>query len=220
MENFIGNNVKFLADWGQLITGGIIVLCIIAIYFLGKNNRYNLPKGFLSIIATLLLLLIITASSLVFARITKVKPSVMVILNQLESVKGRAVPLSFRLVTDSSQQEIEDYRGKIVLLNFWATWCKPCLTEIPDLNKLQKAYKEKGLEVIAISDETQDRLQRFHAKNEMSINSGFVESFDWAQMGSERPVTFLLNTEGVIVDYFTGGYDYAYFESKIQKYLE
>lgn len=220
MENFIGNNVRFLANWGQFIAGGLIILCVIAIYFLGKNNRYHLPKGFLSIIATVFLLIIITVSSLVFARINKVKPSVMVILNQLESVKGRAVPLSFRLVTDSSQQKIEDYRGKIVLLNFWATWCKPCLTEIPDLNKLQKAYKEKGLEVIAISDETQERLLRFHAKNEMSINSGFVESFDWAQMGSERPVTFLLNKDGVIVEYFTGGYDYDYFESKIRNYLQ
>ncbi len=84
----------------------------------------------------ILLQLIMLASSLVCARITQVKPGVLAIINQLENVKGKAMPLSFRMVTDSSQHEIEEFKGKVVLLNFWATWCKPCLTEIPDLNQI------------------------------------------------------------------------------------
>ena len=147
------------------------------------------------------------------------KPGVMAIINQLENVKDKAMPLSFRMVADSSEHDIEEFKGKVVLLNFWATWCKPCLTEIPDLNQLQLDYKDKGLEVIAISDEKRDRLLRFHDKHPMQINSGYVESFDWATMGSERPVTFLLNKDGIIVDYFTGAYDYPYFESQVLKVL-
>ncbi len=220
MDNFIGNHVKFFAEWGQLITSGVFLTCLFLVYLLVRNNKYYLPNGVVSGLGVFLLFLIMLASSLVFARITQVKPGVMAIINQLEHLKEKAMPLSFRMVTDSSFHEIEEFRGKVVLLNFWATWCKPCLTEIPDLNQLQVDYKEKGLEVILISDEKQDRLLRFHDKNSMQINSGFVESFDWAAMGSERPVTFLINRDGIIVDYFTGAYDYPYFESQILKLLK
>jgi len=219
MDNFIGNNVKFLAEWGQSIMALIIIICLTLIYLMVRKNKYFLPRGILPFLGTLFLILMILAATMVFARITKVKPGVMVIINQLESIQGRQMPLTFLTVADSLQKNITEYKGKVVLLNFWATWCRPCLTEIPDLNQLQNDYKNKGLEVIIISDEKRDRLLRFHEKNNLTVTSGYVEHFDWANMGSERPVTFLLNQEGVIVHYFTGAYDYAHFESKVKEYL-
>lgn len=219
MDNFIGNNVKFLADWGQLIMGSVIIVCIGIIFLMVRRNKYFLPNGLGSGLMVLVLLLITLISTMVFARITMVKPGVMAIINQLEDTKGKAKELSFRLVADNSLRTMEDYRGKVVLLNFWATWCKPCLTEIPDLNELQTAYRDKGLEVITISDEKRERLIKFHDKNEMLVNSGYVTSFDWATMGSERPVTFLVDKSGLILDYYTGAYDYQFFESKILEHL-
>jgi len=219
MDNFIGNNVKFLADWGQLIVGSVMVACICIIYLIVRRNKYFLPKGLGSGLMVLVLLVITLLCTLIFARITMVKPGVMTIIHQLEDTKGKAKELSFQLVSDNANRTIEDYRGKVVLLNFWATWCKPCLTEMPDLNKLQTTYRDKGLEVITISDEKRDRLLRFHEKNNMLVNSGYVTSFDWATMGPERPVTFLINKEGVILDYYTGAYDYQFFESKIVEHL-
>src|SRR5215211_4439544 len=57
---------------------------------------------------------------------------------KLKDLRGRAVRLS-------------DYKGKVVLLNFWATWCPPCRAEMPDLVKMQRDYRSKGLQVIGIT---------------------------------------------------------------------
>src|SRR5262245_42648135 len=57
---------------------------------------------------------------------------------ELKDVEGRALRLS-------------DYKGKVVLLNFWATWCAPCRAEMPDLVKWQREYKSQGLQVIGIT---------------------------------------------------------------------
>ena len=56
----------------------------------------------------------------------------------LKDVRGRALRLS-------------DYKGKVVLLNFWATWCPPCRAEMPDLIKMQRVYQSRGLQVIGIT---------------------------------------------------------------------
>ena len=68
----------------------------------------------------------------------------------LRSIEGRTVRLS-------------DYRGKVVLINFWATWCPPCRAEIPDLVKLQREYGKDGLQIIGVTypPERRERVRRF-----------------------------------------------------------
>src|ERR1041385_228446 len=57
---------------------------------------------------------------------------------ELKDLKGRAVRLS-------------DYKGKVVVLNFWATWCAPCRAEMPELVKMQSEYQAKGLQVVGVT---------------------------------------------------------------------
>ncbi|NER14732.1 redoxin domain-containing protein [Leptobacterium flavescens] len=221
MEDFIGNNIKFIAEWGQLITAGIILLSLFLLFLIGRRNRYFLPKGFFGYLGAVGLLLLILLSSLVFMRITKIKPGVMVIIDQLETIKGQPAPsLNFKLVSDNSEHSIEEFKGDVVLLNFWATWCAPCLKEMPDLNRLQEKYKDKGLTVIALSDEKRERLLKFAERKPFEALSAYTEKFKWVQLGSERPATFLINKEGVVKAYFTGSYDFDFFESEILKYLQ
>ena len=68
----------------------------------------------------------------------------------LKDVNGRIVRL-------------RDYRGKVVLVNFWATWCPPCRAEMPDLVRHQREYRKKGLQIIGITypPENKDRVRRF-----------------------------------------------------------
>ena len=55
---------------------------------------------------------------------------------------------------------LSDYKGKVVLVNFWATWCAPCKTEMPHIQKMYTDLKGKGFEVLAISvDERRDKIQ-------------------------------------------------------------
>ena len=61
----------------------------------------------------------------------------------------------FRVSTpDNRSLTLADFKGKVVFLNFWATWCKPCEEEMPGMERLYKKYKDKGLVVLAISEDT------------------------------------------------------------------
>ena len=71
--------------------------------------------------------------------------------SQWKTVKGVAAS-NFRLrdINDRSHN-LKQYKGKVVLLNFWATWCAPCLKEFPHVQKLHERYKNQGLKVLAVS---------------------------------------------------------------------
>jgi peroxiredoxin len=62
---------------------------------------------------------------------------------------------------------LKDQHGKVVLVNFWATWCPPCRKEMPDLQSLYKKYKDKGLVVLAISDEDLAKVRPFIAEQDI-----------------------------------------------------
>ncbi len=60
---------------------------------------------------------------------------------------------------------LKELRGKVVLINFWATWCQPCRKEMPDLQKLYNRFKDQGLVILAISDEEDSRVRPFIAEH-------------------------------------------------------
>ena len=220
MNEFVGNNIKFLAQWGQLTLLFFMMMLVSLFTLLVWRNKYFLPKGFLSWSSGIALFILMLLSVLIFARITVVKPGVMAIIDQLESLKGeKAPPLTFQLVADGSMHALEEYRGKVVLVNFWATWCAPCLKELPDLNRLHSSYADSGLVVLAVSDEEMEKIQRYAHKSPFNLAAARVASFDWVSLGSERPASFLIDKEGVVQEYYTGPYDYAFFEKEIKSYL-
>ncbi|WP_435622911.1 TlpA family protein disulfide reductase [Flagellimonas sp.] len=221
MEDFIGNNAKIIVEWGQLITVSIILASTFLLYLLVKNNKYFLPKGFFGYTMTAALILLILVSGLAFSKVTTMKPRVSFVLDGLEALHNKpAPPFEFYVLNDDSRKNINEFKGKVVLLNYWATWCAPCIKEMPELNRLQSKYQDKGLVVIALSDEEKERLLKFSGKKPFTATAAYSKEFNWADIQSERPMTFLINKEGIVVDYFTGGYDFAFFESKISEYLE
>src|SRR5215470_50903 len=72
---------------------------------------------------------------------------------------------AFKLITlDAKLLSLTDYKGKVILLNFWATWCGPCRAEIPDLVELQDKYKDQ-LQIIGlvVDDDDEDAVKKFTA---------------------------------------------------------
>jgi thiol-disulfide isomerase/thioredoxin len=65
---------------------------------------------------------------------------------------------------DGKQYSLDQLRGKVVLLNFWATWCPPCRKEMPDMEALYKRFQDKGLIVLAVSDENRETVAGYLAK--------------------------------------------------------
>ena len=61
--------------------------------------------------------------------------------------------------------KLSDFKGSVVLLNFWATWCGPCIVEIPEFNELYKKYKDQGFEILGVSvSDTKQQLEKFQKK--------------------------------------------------------
>lgn len=131
-------------------------------------------------------------------------------------------PNFVRLDQDHKKVELSAYRGKIVLLNFWATWCGPCLAEIPRFAAWQQEYGESGLQVIGIAMDDGEQPVRA-AYQKLKLNYPVV-------MGDEKigkmyggvlglPVTFLIDTKGIIRSKHQGTADAKTIEREIRSLL-
>jgi len=123
-------------------------------------------------------------------------------------VKGRIAPEWELNTLEGKPVKLSDYRGKAVLLNFWATWCEPCKIEMPWFVELQKEYGPQGLEIvgIAMEDTKNDAIAAF--AKEMGVNYTILrgkEAVGEAYGGVEGlPTTFFIGRDGKLVDQSTG----------------
>ncbi len=122
------------------------------------------------------------------------------------AVSVSAQPFVFKDM-QGHEQRLQDYRGKWVLVNFWATWCPPCLEEIPDLVSLHEAHKKTDLVVIGVAlDSTEKSIKEFLIKHNVSYPM-VVGDYDLAaQVGEVEvlPTTYLYNPQGELVSYQQG----------------
>ena len=97
--------------------------------------------------------------------------------------------------------KLSDLKGKVVLIDFWATWCGPCKAIMPTVDELYHRYKDKGFEVMAITDEDNKTVQDFVKKEGYSYS--FYLDFTMMAKGAYNveaiPSTFLVDREGKIV---------------------
>ncbi len=128
---------------------------------------------------------------------------------------------------DGKDISLSDYQGKVVILDFWATWCPPCKAEIPGFIELYSQYKDQGLEIIGVSLDQGD----------LSVVPAFVKSYnvnypivyyrdqvvnDYGRaIGGIRsiPTTFVIDRDGNIVDHLIGYKPKEFFEELIKTLL-
>jgi thiol-disulfide isomerase/thioredoxin len=119
--------------------------------------------------------------------------------------------------------KFSDFRGHVLIVDFWATWCAPCRVEIPHFVELQKQYGDKGLTVIGVSlDEQGPEVVKKFAKR-FGVNYPIVignEKVVGAYGGIDAiPTTFVIDRQGRVVSRHMGYDDKAVFEKEIQSLL-
>ncbi|HEX8128744.1 MAG TPA: cytochrome c biogenesis protein/redoxin [Pyrinomonadaceae bacterium] len=137
---------------------------------------------------------------------------------------------SYPLAPDTEMKTLEgqpfrvsSLRGRVVLVNFWATWCLPCRAEIPDFNRMQKDYEARGFTVVGVSShDTPDMIRDFQSvvRQEYQLLTSGDDAPAEFQTGPGRPATFILDREGRIRERFIGERDRAAFDAVVLPLLD
>ena len=137
---------------------------------------------------------------------------------------GKPAPAFTLQDLDGKNISLSDFRGKVVILDFWATWCPPCIKEIPDFIELYEKYKDKGFAMLGISLDqagisvVKSFAQKYKINYPIMMTDGQV---DKAYGGiTSIPTTFIIDPAGNMQKKYVGYIEKAVFEADIKTLLE
>ncbi len=117
---------------------------------------------------------------------------------------------------DGTQATLKDYLGKGIVLNFWATWCPPCVAELPSLDRLAATLAGSSIQVVAISEDLGDKaaakVQKYYAAHAITRLPVLIDHFGKASDAFANqgvPTTLLIDAKGNLTARFEGGTDWS-----------
>ena len=207
----------------------MIVVGVGLIYYIYRQNNMRLPENTLERASIVLSSLLVVLSGVLFFLTTEVQSGTTFIDDGMPDVKDSelnapAANFSFRMVRTDEESDLDAYKGQVVLINFWATWCAPCLSELPDLNALQERYRDQGLIVLTISDEMREELIDFEKILPLQTVSAYIDGPEilpqpFRRTIEVRPASFIVDRDGIIREYWVGARNYAALDQLVQPYL-
>lgn len=140
---------------------------------------------------------------------------------------GKNQMVDFTWTEDGKEKKLSDYKGKVILLNFWATWCPPCKKELPALSQISTELKDKDFKMIGVSvDDNMEVLNTFLKSNNLSYTIVFepnqlVTKYMNATGQNQNvvPQTYLIDKNGKVVETILGAKSKQDFLDLINKYL-
>lgn len=145
----------------------------------------------------------------------------------IKAVEPAPEQLAFSFPDVNGQvQSVEQWRGKILVINFWATWCGPCLKEIPEFIQWQQAYQDKNLQFVGIAIDDQksvaDYLKTININYPMLIagDAGSMLSHQLGNIINAVPFTVIVNRQGQIIYRQPGELDKQQFLEVVKPLLE
>jgi thiol-disulfide isomerase/thioredoxin len=146
--------------------------------------------------------------------------------NALPAIGERMHMVQFRLssLTDNNVLDSKQLEGQVLLVNFFATWCPPCIQEIPIFISLQNSFRQKGFSVVAFSMDEGDPAPVKKVVEKYGINYPVLLAEPAVERGfggvAGIPVSFLVNRKGEIVKKYLGYVEHGVLEEEIRKMLD
>jgi peroxiredoxin len=135
---------------------------------------------------------------------------------------GQAAPDFSLTDLNGKTVSLQSLRGKVVLLNFWATWCGPCVAEMPALEKLHREYKNKGVIILGIDDEEAEVAQNYLKQNGYTFNTVIDADKQVSKLYriNAIPQSFFITKDGKIAAYHRGARRESELRDGIEKALD
>jgi cytochrome c biogenesis protein CcmG, thiol:disulfide interchange protein DsbE len=220
MTEFIRQHIEIIGGWSTPILVLFLLCSLFLIWRLGRSGRFLIPRSSSGKLLSVTLVLAMIVVGVVLFLINGPLSPYIKTTYKLHRSEGQALPdITFRLVADDSTRKISDFRGQVVVLNLWATWCPPCVREMNTLNQLYASHKTRGVAVVTLSDEPRARLLQFATKHPMETISGYVSSYGWVNLETFRPYTLIIDKNGILREHIFGALDYDSFVRTVEKYV-
>lgn len=170
MLSIIERMIPLIATWGIWIVGGLLAANLLGIWRLGRRRLVPASEPMLKswprrIGLGALALTALALGGALFLLLGPMAPSLAEARRLAAGVGQPAPDFVFHEVGTGAPRQLSELRGKVVLVNVWATWCPPCRKELPDLDRLQATYADRGLVVLTVSTEERDLLRKFAAEH-------------------------------------------------------
>lgn len=126
---------------------------------------------------------------------------------------------------DGAMRSFGAWKGKALLVNFWATWCAPCVTELPELARLQDKYAARGVVVVAVGTESPERVRLFRDEHHLRLPllaggyGALAIARNWGDSAGLLPYTALFSGDGAMLKSKAGAVSTAELESWIEAAL-
>ena len=137
--------------------------------------------------------------------------------------EGEAFPLEFTYTAvDGSEHSLDDYKGKVVIVDFWGTWCPPCRAEIPSFVALQEQYGEDGLQILGLNyRDTEEKVADFAEEYGINYPTGLGDKETRAMVPNFRgyPTTVFVGRDGRVRATVVGAHSKAFLETIVTELL-
>jgi cytochrome c biogenesis protein CcmG/thiol:disulfide interchange protein DsbE len=211
---------------------GVAVAVVVVLAVMKRWEKITSMQGSKTILAVATVMALIIGTYYA-DRVTRVKPKGPANDTvQADEADGKSAPEVTFKELDDKDGTLNQYKGKVVLVNFWATWCDPCYVEIPWLIEMQEKYEAKGFTVLGISmdEEGKSAVLPFLAKERFNVNGQKLPMNYPIVIGSDDvadkfggllgyPTSFLISRDGKIVKKVQGLISYEELTKAIESQL-
>jgi thiol-disulfide isomerase/thioredoxin len=214
LVNTIAEYPVYFSDYSNYV---LILLLLIILALNWRISKSQIDKKKKITLRILFVVFVLGLSSLIFITNFPLKPMINALSTVDKSIGASMVDIEYINVRNGKIENVNDYKEKIVVLNFWGTFCAPCVKEFPDLKKLEVAFSD-DLVVIAISNESPAKIEAFITRIESPSIVGSQKNNEWINPENFLPLTVIIKN-GIVEQRIFGRKSYEEFVEIIAEYV-